>query len=313
MLSSVRLPLKQHRFELGAAALAALVLGFSALVVAYRLNTIEMPAGCFDAWIQDRGAPRAADCALAIQTWVSINENEAGMVFLAMAILPFVVGLLGGVPLVARELESRTAQTAWFLWGSRLRWLARQLLPVIVLLGAVTTFAAFAVEPLEATQVRSAVEHQTLHGPIVIARAFAALGIGLLVGALLGRTLPASIVGVLLCVVIAIAAVEPRIAWLDDRKTVIGPIQASGYSFGFLMRAPDRALITLDEAFSRVPPGEEENQDQWLFDHGYEYVQLGVTDETVMAWTPYEVVGFSLVGLATIASTGLVVNRRRPT
>jgi len=35
-----------------------------------------------------------------------------------------------------------------------------------------------------------------------------------------------------------------------------------------------------------VPPGKEENADQWLLDLGYEYVQLGVTAETLMAWTP---------------------------
>lgn len=312
MLSSIRLPLKQHRFEVGAAALAALLVGVSALVVAYRLNSVEMPAGCFDAWLHG-AAESIAGCVGPTQVWASINENEAGKVFAAMAILPFAVGLLGGVPLVARELESRTAQTAWFLWGSRLRWLARQLLPVIVLLGALTTFAAFAMEPLEATQRGTSVTHIGLHGPIVIAGAFAALGIGLLVGAVVGRTLPAFIVGVLLCFVVTLPAVELRLGWLDERKTVIGPMQASGYSFGLLMRAPDGALITLDDAFSRVPPGEEENLDQWLSDHGYEFVQLGVTDETIRAWTPYEVAGLGLVGLAAIAATSLVVSRRRPT
>jgi hypothetical protein len=312
MLSSVRLPLKQHRFEVGAAALAALLVGVSALVVAYRLNAVEMPAGCFDAWL--RGAAESiAGCVDPTRVWASINENEAGKVFAAMTILPFAVGLLGGVPLVARELEARTAQTAWFLWGSRLRWLARQLLPVIVLLGAVIAFAAFAMEPLEATQRGTSVTHIALHGPIVIAWAFASLGIGLLVGAVLGRTLPAFIVGVVLCFVVAVAAVEVRLGWLDDHKTVIGPIQGSGYSFGILVRAPDGALLSFDEAYSRVPPGQGDYSDQWLIDNGYEYVQLGVTTETLMAWTPYEVAGLGLVGVAAIAATGLVVSRRRPT
>lgn len=45
-----------------------------------------------------------------------------------------------GVPIVARELEARTAQTAWSLSGSRLRWLLRQMAPILILLGVTVSF-----------------------------------------------------------------------------------------------------------------------------------------------------------------------------
>jgi hypothetical protein len=56
--------------------------------------------------------------------------------------LPSVLGLLGGVPIVWRELETRTAQTAWSLSPSRLRQLAHQISSIGLVLGVVMVFAA---------------------------------------------------------------------------------------------------------------------------------------------------------------------------
>lgn len=312
MLTSARITLKQHRFEIGAAALIALVVGASAWLVTYRLNAIALPPGCLNGWLHG-AAGLTSDCVRAASTWASIDDNEATKIFAAMQVVPFAVGLIGGVPLVARELETGTAQTAWFLWGSRLRWLTRQLLPVLVILGLATAVAGVAMSALETTQVNNTlVDHLTLQGPIVVARALAGLGLGVLLGAVLGRTMPAFVVGILVCVILAAAAVPLRIDWLDAHKEVLGDIQSSGYSFGILWRSPDGALVGYDDAVSFVPQGIED-PDTWLFDHRWTLVQLGVTDETTRSWTPYEVGLFSAIGLAAVAAAGVAVDRRRPT
>ena len=119
MLASARVLVKPYRFEVGIAAIAAVIAGLAALIVTYRLTSIPMPSGCFDAWLQAPGASFAPACEHAIALWQSIDSNEADVVFAILAFIPFIVGLIGGVPIVSRELEMGTAQTAWFLWPSR--------------------------------------------------------------------------------------------------------------------------------------------------------------------------------------------------
>ena len=322
MLTSASLTLKQHRFEVGAAALAAFVLGFSALIVTFRLNSVAMPPGCFEAWIEGPGAVSPPDCANAMRLWLSINSNEASYVFGVMWVLPFMVGLIGGIPIVARELEGGTAQTAWFISPSRTRWLIRQLLPVLTLLGAATAFAAVGTAILETTQPRSVIEHLIVQGPPVVARALAAFGIGVLVGSVVGRSLPAFLVGMVLCAVVAWQAEPVRIGWLHARAVPLDHEITNGYSFGFAWRAPDGTLTPWNEdTFARLVPAgavaapEDGQQDfeDWLYAHGYELVQLGVPDDVARGWIPLEVAGMSLIGLGAIGAAAIAVNRRRPT
>ena len=149
MLASARLTLKQHRFEVGVATIAAVLLGAAALVVDARLRAVNASSGCFESWLA--GNP-TSDCSTSVAAFASINESQANVVFAAMAILPFAVGLLGGVPIVGRELEARTAETAWSLSASRIAWLGRQLLPIVLSLGLAVTFASVAAGVLEATR-----------------------------------------------------------------------------------------------------------------------------------------------------------------
>lgn len=319
MLSSARITLKQYRFEVGAAALAAVLLGFAALIVTYRLGSIAMPAGCFEAWLAGPGGNFSPECERATDLWSSINANEANFVFGAMLILPFLVGLIGGIPIVARELEAGTAQTAWSVTPSRTRWLTRQVLPVLGLLGLATVFAAAAGSMLQSTQTGTVVEHLILQGPIVVARALAAFGIGLLVGAVVGRSLPAFLIGMVLCAVLAYVADPPRIGWLNARKVPVEQQVINGYSFGFAWRAPDGTLTPYDgDTCARlVPPGEgasdpDQGCEGWLDAHGYEMVQLDITDEVAVGWVPIEFTGMSLIGLGAIGAATVAVNRRRP-
>ena len=344
MLAAARVTLKQHRFEVVAAVLAALAVGVWALVVQYRLNALNVPPECIRDWLYTTDArDQTGGCAGPMRAWSSILQGEGGAILdgegtislSAMGILPFMVGLLGGVPLVARELEARTAQTAWSLNGSRLRWLLRQVTPVAILLGIAVTFAAFAVEGLAAANVAWGGYASFLigvHGPLVLARALGAFGIGLLVGALLGRTLPAFVLGAALLVALLfavgaasdawLAGLEPQVIAKLSPETEEYDLQPRAVTTGWGVRTPDGILISIEDATALAraagapEPAPGDVQDipalEWFEQNGYTLLPLGVTDEMALGWAPYDGVVFSLVGLGSIAGAALLVNRRRP-
>jgi len=313
IVRSARVAVKQHRIEVVGAVVAAVVVGISALVVTWRLNSVPMPGGCFDAFLAAPGAPRSAGCDEAIRLWKAIRDDEAAWVLRALALLPL-VGIMAGVPIVARELELRTAQTAWSLAGSRRRWLLRQVVPVALAVGVATSFAALAADGLDATQPHAEVLNLPFHGPILVARTLVALAVGLVAGAAIGRTLPAFVVGLVVCFAVAAAAEPIRFAWLDTQKTIVGePSAAYPYSFGVYLRAPDGTLYPLDEDVeaSIAPPGVPEPE-TWLYDHGYSLAQFAVTDDAAGGWVPYQVALSIALGVASLAATALVIDRRRP-
>ena len=321
MLTSARLTLKQHRFEVGAAVIGALVLGALALVVDSRLRAINVPAGCFEAWLSGGGADGAGDCSGPVQAFATINEEEGGKVLAAMAVLPFVVGLLAGVPIVGRELEARTVQTAWSLAASRLRWLLRQLTPVVILVLVAVTFAAFAANMLETTRepwYHSGFSDVTLHGPPVVARAFGALGLGLLLGASLGRTLPAFIIGALVSLVLVYNVSAISYTWLESQKAVVADVSGresgtwNGWTYGSAWLAPDGTQLSDEDGFALVPQGALDPE-AWLRDRGFRWVIIGVSEEAAVGWAQYDVLIFGLIGIASLAGSIVVVDRRRPT
>jgi len=334
MLAAARVTLKQHRFELGAVVLAGIVVGVSALLVAYRLDALGVAPGCIVDYLgRARGPAGTGECFGPMSAWSSILSREGGPVGTAMNLLPFAAGLLAGVPIVARELETRTAQTAWSLNASRMRWLVRQIVPVVIVVGLAVAFAGMAASVLQAHRQswgELAFFDIGRHGPPVVARAFGAFGVGLLVGALLGRTLPAFVVGALLSVAVATAVGVARDGWLRELEPVVimdgsaarGEVDISPRTLqtGWAWLRPDGSQMSNDDALALVPVDVAEHDDpvqpiasmQWLEERGYALVPLGVTDERALDWTQYDALAFGLVGLGSIGGAVVVVNRRRP-
>ncbi len=319
MLRSARLTLKHHRFEVGAAALAATATGLAALWVNSRLLAIDLPASCLAAL--QRGADPDPECSRQIQEFGRINGEGAGKVFAAMAVLPFLTGLLGGVPLVGRELEARTAQMAWALAGSRSRWLGRQLWPVVLVLGVAIAFAAFSASVLETTRAvfpSLPLSDLGLHGPLAITRSFAAFGLGLLTGAILGRTLPAFIVGAALSMVLLLGAALTHQAWIHAQPYILIEQAAledpnfDGIPVEQVWRAPDGAVLAQAEATSRALTAGASDPFSWLVENDYEVLQLGITAATAQSWEPVETGGFVMVGFMLVLATVPVIERRRP-
>lgn len=317
-MSTIRLVAKQHRFELALVVLLSLVGGAAAAYVTSRLTGVAVPSDCLAAWVEAvDGNDR---CTPFLEAFGSVYFSEAGPVLASMAVLPFVAGLLAGVPVVGRELETGTAQFAWGITPSRVRWLARQLLVVGLILLIAVGFAAMTSELLEATRARSMpappFQNFGLHGAIVLARAGGALAVGLFVGALTGRSLPAFIVGAIVMATLFMGSGLARDGWASTQPTVIVDAANANAFDGQLVTLAwiDQAgtLYRYEEGLT-LAPSSARDAEQWLFDNGYEQVELGITAGTASKWVPIEVVGWFVLSVAFLGAGALVVSRRRPT
>jgi hypothetical protein len=208
--------------------------------------------------------------------------------------------------------------------------------PIALGLGVLMLLAALVAGPVADASVawgRGASSLIGLHGPLAVARAFAAFGIGLMLGALIGRALPALFLGMAISVALLFAVGILRDAWTASLE--LGVIarfspQTGEYSLspravttGWAVVAPDGTLLSSEEArdaatAAGVPPASPDDvQDlpalTWYEENGYVLLPVGISDEMALGWAPYDGLIFGLVGALSIAATVVVVNRRRPT
>ncbi len=342
ILSAARVTLKQHRFEVGVAVVAAIVAGLIGLSIAMRINALGVSKACLDAAVASQdstGVP--SDClALVREGSVILGETfltgQGTLALSIMGVLPFLLGLLGGVPIVAREIEARTAQTAWSLNGSRSRWLGRQVTPIAVVLGLSMAFAAIVAIPVAEASVDWGLGASSLiglHGPLALVRAFAAFGIGLAVGAMLGRALPAFVIGVALSFALLVGTGLAREFWTRSLEpSAIAQLSPEtgepdrpprAVTTGWGVLTPDGALLSavkgreLATAAGVPPAAEYDTQDgpalEWYAANGYTMVPVGVSDEVALGWSPYDGLIFGAVGLAGVLAALVAVRRTLPT
>ncbi len=278
VIGQARLALAIHRLELTLAA--GVVVGTAAVVALLGIDT-------------DQGATRLLD---------------------AMTVVPFVIGILGGVPIVSRELEERTAMIAWSLNPSRRRWFWRQTLPVLLVVLAAATVAA-ATTSAVADAVLSSPEHAFerigAHGPPAVARALAAFGVGLAIGAHLGRAMPALVFTAVILALMALISVEARHRWLGAQQSVIAPADTAELLVtGSVLVTPGGVAIGLDEALALAPANADAAA--WLEAEGYSVREVGVPLRTALVCADYETIAFGSAALAGIAAAMVLVDRRRP-
>jgi hypothetical protein len=342
MFAAARVTLKQHHFEVAVAALAAVAASALGASIAWRIDALGVSKGCLDRVIASQdGFSAGQECFALVREGSGILGETfltgQGTVALSiMGVLPFLLGLVGGVPIVARELEARTAQTAWTLSASRWRWLAHQVAPIAIVLGAVMLLAAFAAGPVADASVawgRSAASLIGLHGPLAVVRAFAAFGVGLLLGALLGRSLPALFLGIAISVALLFvvgilrdtwtASLEPGVIAEISPETGEYQLEPRAETTGWGVVTPDGRLLSSDEAreiataagVPAAPPDDVQDIPAltWYEENGYVLLPMGVSDDMALGWAPYDGLIFGLVGAISIAGAVVVVNRRRPT
>jgi hypothetical protein len=174
----------------------------------------------------------------ATQAWFNSNlQTWWGLVLMAVVVVPALIGMAVGAPLIPRELEAGTQLLAWSQGVTRGRWfLVRAALLVVGAVAAAAVLAAVA-QGWFAVQ-RDLGGSMTVWGgfdiapPVVIAYTLFALALGIAAGAALRRTQPAQAV-----TLVAYVAVRVSIAALA-RWRYLPPVVFHELAGGQLTASP---------------------------------------------------------------------------
>ena len=168
--------------------------------------------------------------------------------------VPFCMGLVLGVPLVAREIDHGTADMAWTLSRSRRRWLAPRIafvaLVVIGLLGVIaiaSDVVAQAIQP--GSNLAADFTWYGRRGDLLVMRGLLALCIGLASGAIFGRQLPALLVAIFVSIAIFTAVSLGMDRWLetDAVATAYGVELGGGKQLGDRIELANGQLASFTE------------------------------------------------------------------
>jgi hypothetical protein len=321
--SRFRLAFRIQRFEILASALLVAVIGVTALIVRARLDAVGAPVECLTPWIFDYAGYDEARCEPLQEAFFQIKWVEARLVFDAMHAAPFIVGLILGVGLVGREIEGGTASTVWALAGSRPRWLTGRLVPMLIILIVLLAFAAITSEVLAQGQVPWQVGRPTFdlfdrQGVSIVVHGIAAFGLALVIGAWSGRMLPVIILSALLTLFLAVSVWGLFEQWVQVSAYQIEvPTWFNGEYDGGEFRRPDAwrlpdgtVLAGWDaDPGAYAPAGVD--RDAWVRDN-VQRLATGVVSADYPAWVATDAAVFGGMGIAFMAATYAIIERRRP-
>ena len=313
ILQEIRLTIRLHRFELYAFGTALVVLAIAGFVGSVYVDGLRPAPECMAI---DGSSP--ASCEPGVRAWSEAQQLIGGLVLSPTLAVAYVIGAFLGVPIVARELERGTTRLAWSLAPSRWRWFAMRTLPVLAIIVALAFVAGAAVDRFFAASVQGEdpAASFTLYGArggLLAARAAFIFGIAVVVGAVIGRALPALIVTALIGT-IAIAggegvyqnvilrneaiAVETR---FDDN----GQGNRGDLTFDTVFRLPDGSLV-----------GFEYFGDSEVFDENgmprYPMLSMVVPGSQYRFVEAREALALAIATLVALFLAGAVVARRRP-
>jgi hypothetical protein len=172
---------------------------------------------------------------------------------LGIGVAMYAVPLILGVPLLTREIEHKTAMIAWPLAGSRLKWFAWRAAPVFLIGLVLTGIMAFAAQQLaEAYFPNSNIGFQGhgARGFSLVARSTLMLVVAVLLGAVIGRLLPALLIGIALAYGLSIGLDALLRSWVEPaRLSASDSIETGAFPLttGHEYVAPDGTAITDEE------------------------------------------------------------------
>lgn len=215
----IGLVVRWHRFEL-----LVLVLGLAVLTVLSGLVVLSATA-VVDDWPTCFRPAATASCERATIDLLTLQTRSTGL-FDTAAVFSFVIGVALGSPLLAREIETGTAQFVFALVPSRSRWFIARVLPVAFI--ALTLAALLGVvEELTAQALLPGIDAQSDfswfgdRGLLAIGHAGVGLAAGLLSGVLLGRVLSAALLAAFICAALAVVFNFALRSWLNSVAILI--------------------------------------------------------------------------------------------
>jgi hypothetical protein len=326
--AAVRLTYRLHRFELIAVLGVAFLLVVGALVTTAMLDGVGIGPECFveAASVQDYGdVPPTGRCFELGQRFNAIDHRQSSPLLLVAAVFPVLAGIVVGAPAVGRELERGTLPLVWTLGASRRRWLAVRLGVLLGFLVVALVPLALATDRLEAARVPTldaarSFQDEGLRGWVLVARGVAAFAVTALLGLVIGRQVPAIVLGGIASAAIIIGAFFVVDAWahqVAEPTAAAAMTRADRWVDGRLRSRADGTIVTFEEVYSLAPTaydpatGQDIGLDgQWLDQH-YEQIALALPGaryvEAVLIGSTVLLAG---TALSLLAGIGLVERRR---
>ena len=309
--------LRPNRPELRAAVILGVVMvGVAATAIAW-LRTFDIPDACFGGGdLGDLCNPYQATMMAYGEAMSSVGNPAA----IATLVAPIVVALVLGIALLAREIEQQTTSFAWSIAPSRAAWFRDRLIPILVVLLVLGLAGGGLGDLLMGLRQRGVDPWQNfeglgLRGPAIAAAGLLVFGIAGLVGAAVGRQLPALLISGTLIGFGLYGASAASDAWVQGEAEVgtYDQIAIGDKVLDSLIRTPEGEYISWEEAYLRY--GSE------LDTISYEGTETSTGLSIATRYVPGErypaaVARLSgllgLGGLSAIALTFLVIHRRRP-
>lgn len=314
------LSFRLHRWEVLASAAGVALLTAAMLWFTWQLRTLAATdPGCIDP------TAYAPGCTQLAQRFYELSSKAEWLSYFSWG-APFGMGLVLGVPLVSREVEHRTAAMAWTLSRSRAWWLARRAMFLVLVLVALLLVVAVVGEVLASAQMPNLHLDRDFawygrRGGLIVVRGLASLGIGVLLGAMLGRVLPALLMAAFASVLIFTGISLGMDRWIEGDAIVqaFDADRAGGRQLGQRIELPSGELVTYSdfpyhgetwdvegEIFGAAAdighPDRIIGRDRELLVPGRLYPQIALRESAVVGGTAI---------LLALAAT-FVVKRRRP-
>jgi ABC-type transport system involved in multi-copper enzyme maturation permease subunit len=205
-----------------ALALAAVFLGITGMFVADSYHTLVQHC-----------SGQAHGCGSLSNATLWGGSRLSDVVVAVGFLTPFVLGIFWGAPLVAREFEEGTHRLSWTQSVSRRRWLAVHMAwtfgAAIVLVAVMTLLTTWWYSPINSAQhnrLGSAVFDS--QGLVPIGYAICAIALGIAMGALLRRSVPAMGMTFLIMGVLRYATSEYLRPHLLPAKTILASLTGGG-------------------------------------------------------------------------------------
>jgi hypothetical protein len=322
-----RLSFRLQRWEVLASVVGVTVLTALMLWFGWQLRMLAAgQSGCPDPHAYVPG------CEAYAQRFQGLSDWAQGLLYLSWG-APFGMGLVLGVPIVAREVESRTAGMAWTLGRSRVAWLGGR-----VAFAAVVLVALLAVVVLASGFLAAAIV-PNLHLDrdftwigrrdwLIVARGVAALGIGVLVGAIVGRQLPGLLAAAFASVLLFTGVSFAMDRWNETLAVVIDPyatpdgVVEGSLGLGGGIELPSGELVSYAEITSETQYSDQTGAIYTRWDE-----ETGLADpDSFVGWDRYRIIpgrqypvvlardAALTLGVGALAGGGAVgaVRRRRP-
>jgi hypothetical protein len=307
----LRLAWRLNRFEaIGFGVLLAFLVA-AAIGVAGLLDATGYGRLCMG----DAGAQPVA-CEAMGREFYGYQESLVPMVQGLLGLAPFLLAALVGAPLVARELERGTSRLAWSLAPSRVRWFVVRVVPSVVLVFVLALAAGLALDRLTGAVEPGVDAARSFsgfgsRGVVLAARAVFVLAIGVCLGALLGRMLPALLLAAVVGWIGIAGGSYVHSRWLAT-EAVISQTETGGPGDLFVdqrIKAPDGRIMTWDEIYAELPPTDDGAD--WP-PAGYTFISYVVPAERLPFVQARECAALTGASFVFLVIAAAAVRRRRP-